>query len=601
MIDSFHPKTSVVESKAFQMYFMIPLVLLSIFLYDSWIISNPSDDANNAMNGTLIGIAAVFFLEILYYFYYERSYRTSKFIILDVASCISLLLDLSWVDPGITHSTSYLGETRAVKLFARYGRIIRLVKLGRHFITDVLGVNHNDHHGHRLSNSQHLHHPSTGSLTPSGSADQDMHGAHNRSRAGSHHLGLSTRSSFNEGLLMDTLTGQHALPSPSVATANASSSAKHVYAVSKASYELSRRLTERVSFIVAIIACVAPYLMYHTSDQSVNAWMTNFQYLSTSSQVLTTADFQAVADDMYNFYSNKDIRLLQVYISGPIPALNPAFSSSYQPSRSVIRAANIGYYSLQYSSSNVVYNIKVTMDQTYPIIMSSVYFIVLALVVMILLLYFTVSFQPTLNKHLVWPLTKMIISLKESANQIMKNVRAMSKHFGSLNDEGDDDSDDDDDDESEIDTDEPDESVHEIHDADTATSQALLYDKDYSSSLWAKDAAAETGDGVSSKSGRGSVKSVLSRVRFSAVRSKSLSKMLSLTASGGSTGGASTGAGSVSSGLRVSRTKSRSRLSVASDDSDEFREIYGNEHREVDMTRKMAKMVEKCMYIYNVS
>ena len=478
-----HPRLAIIESKATQIFFMIPLIVVSIFLYDSWIIANPPDSENGAMNGALIAIASIFFIEIMYYFYYEGSYRFSWFILLDFAATASLLLDLTWIDQDISSSTHYLGETRAAKLFARYGRIMRLIKLGS-FIS------------------------------------LDMFRGHDEG-------GVKKDPIFTSNMSVKSMTSE-------------SNHSAGVYAVEKSSYDLSRWLTVRVSVVVAALACIAPYLTYRPRDLSVDAWMTNFQYTASSASPLTTNDFQIIANDMHSFYANKDIQLLYIYVTGPNAALATPFTASYSSIRHVVRSANMGYYDLSYYKSNVEYQIKATMDETYPAQMQSVYFISLALLVILLMLLFTISFHLLLNKYLVAPLNKVILSLKESARQIMKNVRMMSRHFGNLDEE--------EEDENDYDSQEN-ESVHEITPAEMDEPLG--------------------GSGKSSHS----------------VFNRSLQSLSS----------------SLTMSLYKSKRRLIPKSTSGESSSDEFKEFQLTRDDEVDVAVKMTKMVEKCKFFQNLT
>ena len=117
--------------------FLVSLLFISLFMTDAWILGNQPDSNNGALWGTLMGIFITFCLECITLFWTQKGYIASIFFPLDMLGTISIILDIGWI------SSSFLGggaalsngavlrSTRAAKLGARYGRLMRILKLTR--------------------------------------------------------------------------------------------------------------------------------------------------------------------------------------------------------------------------------------------------------------------------------------------------------------------------------------------------------------------------------------------------------------------------------------------------------------------------------------
>lgn len=117
--------------------FLMLLLMLSLFLTDSWTVGNSPDSTNDALYGLLTAIFILFMCETITLTIVQDKYFMSFYFYMDLIGNLSILLDIGWISnsflpSGSGHSRgSILRATRAAKLGARYGRLMRLLKLMR--------------------------------------------------------------------------------------------------------------------------------------------------------------------------------------------------------------------------------------------------------------------------------------------------------------------------------------------------------------------------------------------------------------------------------------------------------------------------------------
>ena len=114
--------------------FLGVLLMLSLFLSDSWIVGNAPDSQNEGLYAVLTVVVFFFTAEVCILSYVTDGYFNSFFFWMDFLGTVSILLDIGWVSDTFlggqsVKSGSVLRATRAAKLGARYGRILRLMKL----------------------------------------------------------------------------------------------------------------------------------------------------------------------------------------------------------------------------------------------------------------------------------------------------------------------------------------------------------------------------------------------------------------------------------------------------------------------------------------
>lgn len=116
---------------------MAILLLLSLFLPDSWILGNAPEYTDDVKSGIMLAVFILFMLEFFAVWFAQDGYAFSIFFWLDLIGNLSLLIDISWIaDSFIPQSNqandvSVIRAVRAARLGARYGRLLRLIRILR--------------------------------------------------------------------------------------------------------------------------------------------------------------------------------------------------------------------------------------------------------------------------------------------------------------------------------------------------------------------------------------------------------------------------------------------------------------------------------------
>lgn len=116
--------------------FLVSLLFISLFMGDAWTLGNQPDSNNVAKDATLMAIFIAFCMECIILALTQKNYLSSIFFPLDMLGTISIILDISiisssFMSTGVVSNGAVLRSTRAAKLGARYGRLMRILKLTR--------------------------------------------------------------------------------------------------------------------------------------------------------------------------------------------------------------------------------------------------------------------------------------------------------------------------------------------------------------------------------------------------------------------------------------------------------------------------------------
>ncbi len=117
--------------------FMGLLLMLTLFLADSFTLGNAPDSQNPALYSILLAIFIVFNLEMFTLIFIQEGYLGSFFFWMDLFGNFSIILDIEWIagefipDGTIASQGSVVRATRAAKLGARYGRLLRIMRFMR--------------------------------------------------------------------------------------------------------------------------------------------------------------------------------------------------------------------------------------------------------------------------------------------------------------------------------------------------------------------------------------------------------------------------------------------------------------------------------------
>jgi len=119
--------------------FMAVLLLLSLFLPDSWILGNAPEYTDDIMSGIMLAIFVLFSMEFALLCYAQDGYAWTIYFWLDIIGNLSLIIDISWIggqfipESAQQNDASVIRAVRAARLGARYGRLLRLIRILRVF------------------------------------------------------------------------------------------------------------------------------------------------------------------------------------------------------------------------------------------------------------------------------------------------------------------------------------------------------------------------------------------------------------------------------------------------------------------------------------
>lgn len=193
-------------------------------------------------------------------------------------------------------------------------------------------------------------------------------------------------------------------------------------AVRKVSAELSAVLSRRVAALVMIVVLIVPFLDYPTVNESVDAWVTNFK-ITAKNETATYYDLQHVAYKFRRFYENDDLSPISVLIESPYAA---TFSDRY-PQAYQVRDDNMVDYKSNFYVENIKYKVRVQMNRTIIQQWDAFYGIILIILVIVVLVGFSASFNNSVDVLVVVPLEKMMNTLRKSATAMLRSMQAMDK------------------------------------------------------------------------------------------------------------------------------------------------------------------------------
>lgn len=124
----------IADSGSVQLFLGV-LLMLSLFINESWVLGNAPDSSNGVLYGLLTFVFVCFCIETVVLSFVQPHYFLGFFFWMDFVGTLSIILDIGWIadsflkGDGGSNSASILRATRAAKLGARYGRLMRILKL----------------------------------------------------------------------------------------------------------------------------------------------------------------------------------------------------------------------------------------------------------------------------------------------------------------------------------------------------------------------------------------------------------------------------------------------------------------------------------------
>lgn len=205
-------------------------------------------------------------------------------------------------------------------------------------------------------------------------------------------------------------------------------------AVRRVSNQLTTVLSQRVAGLVMLMVILMPFLSYNisVSDSSTLAWMRSIKLLAKDNSAPAALMLDMV-DKFEGFYKHKDSKLQSISITSPMPSKN--YVNAYF-SDANLRTDNLVQFSSTFTVSGQVYTLSSVMDQTIPHQMDALYGMMIILLVIFVLVFFSASFQNAVDGLVVMPLEKIMTALRTSATIMLKSMKAMEAEV-----EGDDDED----------------------------------------------------------------------------------------------------------------------------------------------------------------
>jgi hypothetical protein len=204
-------------------------------------------------------------------------------------------------------------------------------------------------------------------------------------------------------------SGQDAEPEPTMS------------AVRKVSAELSAVLSRRVAALVMTIVIVVPFLSFSVVDQSPKAWCTNFRLVAMNN-ASTTNELNVMTRKMKRFYHTESLTPMKLLVESPyFPRIQESYDMGYY-----IRKDNRLLVEQYFYDNDVKYKVKIWMNNTVINQWNSFFGIMLIVLVIVVLVGFSASFQSSVDLLVVVPLEKMMNTLRKSATAMLKSMKAMS-------------------------------------------------------------------------------------------------------------------------------------------------------------------------------
>lgn len=199
-------------------------------------------------------------------------------------------------------------------------------------------------------------------------------------------------------------------------------------AVRRVSNELSLLLAQRVAGLVMLLVIVIPFLQFQQTDYSFNAWINSLKSLAKN-ETTTAYDINYAAAQFQQFYRYKTAKLISLHVDSPHLPDSP-FKFDYFV-RSVIRADNMVTFIKPFKVSGgptaaKPFQVKAIVDFTVENQQDSMFSILVIVLVIIVLIGFSTSFQRAVDQLIVVPLDHMMKTLRSSAVVMLKSMKAIS-------------------------------------------------------------------------------------------------------------------------------------------------------------------------------
>lgn len=86
------------------------LLMLSLFMAESWVAGNAEDSTNSALYATLLVVFGIFIVEMMALCILQPGYFLSFFFAMDLIGTLSILLDVGWITDKFIPSGVVVGQ-----------------------------------------------------------------------------------------------------------------------------------------------------------------------------------------------------------------------------------------------------------------------------------------------------------------------------------------------------------------------------------------------------------------------------------------------------------------------------------------------------------
>ena len=195
-------------------------------------------------------------------------------------------------------------------------------------------------------------------------------------------------------------------------------------AVRKVANELSHTLIRMVAFLTLLLVIVIPFIEAPNRDRGVGAYMDILQFTASSDGTTTgiinpTVNFMNTTDNFRNFMNDKS-PLIYMSVSGEY-VFDGTTKTLINVDRSKIRKDNIHDYNRVVPGGNI----DLSVDYTQKYYWESAFGVILMVMVIIIFLVYSISFQIIIDEKVNAPLEKSTKALRNCAEIMLKSMKAM--------------------------------------------------------------------------------------------------------------------------------------------------------------------------------
>jgi hypothetical protein len=357
---------------------MAVLLLISLFLPDSWILGNAPTSTDDAKSAIMLGIFVLFMIEFFVLWWCQDGYAWSMLFWLDIIGNFSLIIDISWIADGFipsnaaANNTGVIRAVRAARLGARYGRLMRLIRILR--IVKQLNIC-------GRKNDQDYE-PTMASIKK---VSDDLS------------LVLSLRIAILVVFLIIIVPFLNYVPDDTSYNAwvvNFKLAAKNPNTTFEDLDHLGWKL----------------HHFYHSRDSNLHKLYVESPYLPPLTQSYHTRDVLR-SDNIATYPSH-------IYIANSTLANSGSANALTYLANSVATGRDNRYGFTEFK-------VEFQFDQTVPNQFNAMYNILIIVLTIIVLFVFTESFNDSISKLVVRPLEKMLTTLRNSAMVMLKTLKSL--------------------------------------------------------------------------------------------------------------------------------------------------------------------------------